>query len=147
MQMHSHFMPHVNVGICSRVLSISHLRLLKKLPAIIWFGKLLPLLQNAKLQECISMKAMPKTGRRSENAREPLRIVSFRGQSGLCPSGSRGGGPHASRDVCSIYLKPQSYRWMSTFFDVQAGELVYGPPDVWHVALALEEMGHDGTAA
>ena len=33
------------------------------------------------------------------------------------------------------------------FFDVQAGELVYGPPDVWHVALALEEMGHDGTAA
>jgi hypothetical protein len=44
-------------------------------------------------------------------------------------------------------LKPQSYRWMSTFFDVQAGELVYGPPDVWHVALALEEMGHDGTAA
>ena len=97
-------MPHVNVGICSRVLSISHLRLLKKLPAIIWFGKLLPLLQNAKLQECISMKAMPKTGRRSENAREPLRIVSFRGQSGLCPSGSRGGGPHASRDVCSIII-------------------------------------------
>ena len=41
---------------------------------------------------------------------------------------------------------------MSTFdtfltakVDVQAGELVYGPPDVWHIALALEEMGHDGT--
>ena len=143
--MHSPFMPHVNVGIC-KVLSKSHLRLLKKLPAIIWFGKLLPLLQNAKLQECISMKAMPKTGQQSENAREPLRIVSFRGQSGLCPSGSRGGGPHASRDVCSTWSHKATVG-CRLFFYVQAGELVYGPPDVWHVALALEEMGHDGTAA
>lgn len=54
-------------------------KLLKKLPAIIWFGKLLPLLQNAK--------------------------VDF-----------------ARQEVV-----------------VEAGELVYGPPDVWHVALALED--------
>jgi len=54
-------------------------KLLKKLPAIVWFGKLLPLLQKAD--------------------------VDF-----------------ARREVT-----------------VQAGELVYGPPDMWHIALALED--------
>ncbi|CAE7536465.1 unnamed protein product [Symbiodinium sp. CCMP2456] len=70
-------LPPTNV---SNDLTIRHIkRLLQKVPAIHWFGKLLPLLQQAKLE-------------------------------------------FSHAEVI-----------------VEAGELVFGPPGVWHIALALED--------
>lgn len=134
------------------------LRLLKKLPAIVWFGKLLPLLQKATamcghVQKSICFFFLIHAG------------VScmFSRQMGTLPVGKsrcrcwKHEMVHCNFDWTHTHTHTRThfitFFWLHSIYQMdfssvidwcqlQAGELVYGPPDMWHIALALEEMRH-----